>query len=69
MQSEVASPRRFQYLFRESCAGSARLTEAMRRALGERRVAPPEDIKISKLHDMLNDKVYERKKKEAKDRV
>ena len=32
-------------------------------------MAPPEDISYSPWHDILNDKVYERKKKEAKDRV
>ena len=32
-------------------------------------VAPPEDILYHPSHDMLDDKVYERKKREAKDRV
>ena len=59
----------YLYLFRENCAGSANLTAAMKAALGARRVAPPEDLLYSPTHDILNDKVYERKKKEAKDRV
>ena len=59
----------YQYLFRENCAGSARLTVAMKEALGAKRVAPPEDLPYSPARDILNDKVYERKKKEAKDRV
>ena len=48
----------YEYLFRENCAGSGRLTEAMRKALGDKRVAPPEDLLYSKLHDILNDRVY-----------
>ena len=58
----------YKYLFRETCAGSARLTHAMRRALGAERVAPPEDKLYTDAHDLLVDKVYERKKKEAKER-
>ena len=34
----------YQYLFRENCAGSARLTTAMKESLGAKRVAPLEDI-------------------------
>ena len=41
----------------------------MRTMLGAKRVALPEDLTYSPSHDILNDKVYERKKKEAKDRV
>ena len=40
----------------------------MKEALGAPRVAPPEDISFSKAHDLLEDRVYEQKKKEAKDR-
>ena len=32
-------------------------------------MAPPEDLLYSPAHDILNDRVYERKKKEAKGRV
>ena len=34
--------------------------------LGQTRVAPPEDVKFSKHHDMLLNHVFERKKQEAK---
>jgi hypothetical protein len=42
---------------------------AMKAVLGAKRVAPPEDLSYSPAHDILDDKVYERKMKEAKDRV
>ena len=58
----------YKHIFRENTAGSGRLTIAMRKALGDDLVAPPEDILYSPTHDLLKDKVYERKKKEAKDR-
>ena len=56
----------YTYLFRENCAGSGRLTTSVQRALGNKRVAPPEDILYGKEYDILNDAVYARKKKEAK---
>ena len=58
----------YKYLFRENCAGSARLTQAMRRVLPKGKVAPAEDVSYDPTFDLLNDKVYERKKKEAKER-
>ena len=45
----------YKYLFRENCAGSKRLTQAMQRELGHKRVAPAEDVRFSDDHDMLND--------------
>ena len=41
----------------------------MRRVLPAAKVRPPEDITYDRNHDILNDRVYERKKKEAKDRT
>jgi len=52
-------------------AGSHRLTDAVKAALrrqGDGRVAPPEDVLYGPSFDLLNPKVYERKKKEAKQR-
>ena len=45
------------------------MTTMVAKALGANRVAPPEDILYSKEHDILQNKVYDRKKKEAKDRT
>ena len=60
----------YRYLFRENCAGTGVLSAAVARAIGASKVAPPEDIKIDpETMDLLSDKVFERKKKEAKDRV
>ena len=56
------------YLFRENVAGSATLTEAMKKELGAKRVAEPRDKKYSANHDISNKKVYEWWKKEAKAR-
>ena len=58
----------YQFLFRENLAGSTNLTKAVRRALGPKRVAPPEDVAFGACFDLLQDKVYDRKKKEAKQR-
>ena len=56
----------YDYLFRETCAGSGRLTEAVKAAVGSKRVAAPEDNIYSASHGLLDDKVYERKKKGPK---
>ena len=58
----------YAYPFRENHARSARLTQVMVKTLGQSRVAPPEDVKYSKHHDMLVDQVFTRKKQEAKKR-
>ena len=42
------------------------MTAAVKKELGDSRVAPPEDVAYSPLHDLLANAVYERKKKEAK---
>ena len=40
----------------------------MKKALGAQRVAPPEDKLYGDWYDLMNDAVFNRKKKEAKDR-
>ena len=61
--------REYLYLFEENMAGSARLTEAMKRVLPPARVARPRDIKFDpKLDDLLDNKVYEAYKKSIKSR-
>ena len=45
----------YAYLFRENCVGSARLSTAFRKAVGAKRVAPPEDLKDGQQYNLLND--------------
>ena len=60
---------RYPHLFGENFAGSARLTQAMQKALGEARVRAPSDLKFGPLHDLLDKAVYERAKQEVKKRA
>ena len=47
-------------------AGSARLTEAMRRRLSANKLRKPMYIKHNKGHDLLDDRVYGELEKESK---
>ena len=59
----------YTYLFRENMAGSGRLTRAMQQRLrGLGNVAPPMDLVNSHKHDILDDRVYDRRKEECKQR-
>ena len=59
---------KYEHLFGEMFAGSARLTAAMRKALGGAAVRAPRDKKYGDQWDLLQDRVYETMKKEVKDR-
>ena len=59
----------YAYLFRENMAGSGRLTRAMQQRLrGLGNVAPPKDVVNSHDHDIMDDRVYDRRKDECKKR-
>ena len=60
---------KYEFLFKECNAGSANLTRMVSQALGKNRVAPPEDVLCGKQFDMLDKKVFERMKKEDKERT
>ena len=59
----------YEFLFGESFAGSAVLTEAMVRALPSGKVRDPRDRLYDLSCDLLDKRVYERAKKEAKERT
>ncbi|MCP4899613.1 MAG: hypothetical protein GY906_21820, partial [bacterium] len=61
----------YRYLFGENFAGSAVLTEAMKShtQIPPAKVREPRDVKNAGGYDILNDRDYEKHKKEVKDRV
>ena len=58
----------YEHLFRENYAGSKRLTEAMIHELPKGKVGEPLDKMFHRDHDITQKYVYEKRKKEAKQR-
>ena len=69
MQSRPNGWSGYEFLFGETFAGSARLTDAMRSKLPKGKVREPRDILYGKQWDLLEQAVYDRAKKEAKQRL